>query len=67
MLMARKPYDLDSKVEAALNERGIEDVSVNNSIVTKGSFTERLTGAITHGKLDLLAERIKASTGGGAG
>jgi hypothetical protein len=61
--MARKPYRLDSKVEAALNERGIENVSVNNATVTKGDFSERLSGIITPAKLDQLALRIKAATG----
>jgi hypothetical protein len=61
--MARKPYSLDDKIERALNERGIEDVIVENGMVTAGPFCERISGVIVSAKLDALAERIKEATG----
>lgn len=56
--MAREPYSLDAKVARQLKARGV-DVTVKDGVITAGDVTVPLTGAITHTKLDMLAERFK--------
>jgi Ni,Fe-hydrogenase III large subunit len=60
-------YSLDVKIERELKARGVDDVSVKDSVVRAGWFVERINGVCGPVRLDTLANRIKAATAGGAG
>ena len=54
-------YSLDAKIAKYLSEKhGIAAV-VSDLTVTVGAFSEALSGAITHAKLDQLAARIRSA------
>jgi hypothetical protein len=54
----RGPYSLDDKVARQLAARGVV-ATVRDGVITVGDVTVPVGGAITHAKLDMLAERIK--------